>query len=72
MLKNRPPDVTARELDDARRILSAWGWSVAETGVTHPPGGPNIEGGVLRVARQRVLGRGQIALTLVRACREKG
>jgi len=70
--ENRPPDVMARVLEDARRILLASGWNVAEMEVAQPPGGHNMEAGVLRVVRQRVLGKGRVGLTLVRAYRRKG
>ena len=72
MPANKPPDVKALVFEDAKHILLESGWNIAKLGVAQSPAGAGKEDGILRVARQRIIGEGQVALTLVRAYRGKG
>ena len=58
----RPPDVVGYPLEDARQILSTFGWPIGETAETQPPRGPLFPPD--RVVRQRVTAQGQVALVI--------
>ncbi|MGI6576358.1 MAG: hypothetical protein ACOX3A_11100 [bacterium] len=69
--KTIPPDITGRLLSEARQILRDAGWSIASVTLTRAPKDQDESEKVLRVARQRLAGDCQVALTVVRDHYEK-
>jgi hypothetical protein len=65
----KPPNVTGWLLEEAKEKLLAAGWAVESINLSLAPQGVYEEDGFLRVARQRIVGDGRVALAVVRECR---
>jgi len=65
----QPPDVRGWLLAEAEKILSAAGWAIASIELSLAPQGVYEGDEFLRVARQRIVGAGRVALAVVRECR---